>query len=200
VLAGLREKLPEQEFDFHENKIKGKDRVIYLGNVYREVRSAPKSREEIIKNFVEKVSQPPATEYGTELWDDARGRIVPVLKPKDYIDPNSPTQHLLTREWLADVLVCYANHEPEDVSLRDRVGRGPLGDNGAGGGRTRESQTRPAAVADAADGRADEGRGPHHRGGHRRQPGVEPAAAPGPISDVLLPPAGQPVLGRHPLP
>ena len=104
----MREKLPEQEFEFHENKIKGKDRVVYLGNVFREVRGAPDSREKIIQNFVEKVSQPAATEFGTELWDDARGRIVPVLKPKNYIDPNSPTQHLLTREWLSDVLVCYA--------------------------------------------------------------------------------------------
>src|SRR5262249_34014455 len=108
VLTKLREKLPEQEFEFHENKIKGKDRVVYLSNVYREVRGAPKSREEIIKNFVEKVTQPPATEFGTETWEDAQTRIVPVLKPMNYINTDSPTQHLLTREWLADVLVCYA--------------------------------------------------------------------------------------------
>src|SRR5213076_2271362 len=88
VLARLRETLPDQEFEFADNKIKGKDRVVYLSNVYREVRGAPNSRDEIIRNFVEKVSQPPATEFGTETWEDAQTRIVPVLKPKNYIDPN----------------------------------------------------------------------------------------------------------------
>src|SRR5262249_10630020 len=80
VLTQLREKQPDQDFKFEDRKIRGKDRVIYLGNIYREVRGSSGPREEIIKNFVEKVSQPAAVEFGHELWDDARGRIVPVLK------------------------------------------------------------------------------------------------------------------------
>ena len=32
---------------------------------------------------------------------------MPVLKPRNYIDPDGPTQHLLISEWLADVVICY---------------------------------------------------------------------------------------------
>jgi uncharacterized protein YtpQ (UPF0354 family) len=108
TLLLLREKHPEQEFEFHEQKIRGKDRMVYLGNLFREVRSSPDRREELVKHFVDKLSQPVTADLGNEQWDDVRSMIIPVLKPKNYIDPNSPTQHLLTREWLADVLICYA--------------------------------------------------------------------------------------------
>jgi uncharacterized protein YtpQ (UPF0354 family) len=108
VMAQLRLRLPDQDFQFEANKIRGKNRVVFLGNVYRDVRDAPDRREQIIKRFVDTLSQPAAAEFGQELWDDARGRILPVLKPQNYVHPDSPTEHLLTREWLADVLVCYA--------------------------------------------------------------------------------------------
>jgi uncharacterized protein YtpQ (UPF0354 family) len=44
---------------------------------------------------------------GSELLEEVRDCILPMLKPRDYIDPKSPTQHLQTTEWLADVLICY---------------------------------------------------------------------------------------------
>jgi uncharacterized protein YtpQ (UPF0354 family) len=57
---------------------------------------------------VDTLSQPATANIGHEAWDEARPCILPVLKPHDYINPEGPTQHLLTTEWLADVLICYA--------------------------------------------------------------------------------------------
>jgi uncharacterized protein YtpQ (UPF0354 family) len=107
VLHQLRERHPEQEFAFDEDKIRGKNRVVFLSNLYREVRSAPNRRDQIIKHFVENLSRSAAAEPGTETWEDARHRIIPVLKSRAYVDKDGPTQHLLTQEWLADVLICY---------------------------------------------------------------------------------------------
>jgi uncharacterized protein YtpQ (UPF0354 family) len=108
VLVALRERNPEEEFEFDGKGIRGRGQVVNLGNVYREVRTSPKHRAKIIKHFVEGLSQSAAAPLGTETWDEARPQIVPVLKPHNYIQPDTPTQHLQTTEWLADVLICYA--------------------------------------------------------------------------------------------
>jgi uncharacterized protein YtpQ (UPF0354 family) len=108
VLAQLRQRHPEQEFDFDADKIRGRDRVVYLSNLVREVRAAPERRDEIITRFVETLSQPATAELGHEVWEEIRERIVPVLKPRDYVERDGPTQHFLTSEWLSDVLICYA--------------------------------------------------------------------------------------------
>jgi uncharacterized protein YtpQ (UPF0354 family) len=109
VLAQLRQQHPEQEFAFDEggDKIRGRDQVVYLSNLCREVRSAPARRDKIIKHFVQTLSRPMPTELGHEVWDEVNDSILPVLKPHDYIHAEGPTQHLLTTEWLADVLICY---------------------------------------------------------------------------------------------
>lgn len=107
VMAQLRERHPDQEFKFEDGKIRAPDRVVYLGNLYREVRAAPARREQIVKHFVETLSQPATTEIGHETWEGARGCILPVLKPRNYLNPDGPTQHLYTNEWLADVVICY---------------------------------------------------------------------------------------------
>ncbi|MBI2807901.1 MAG: DUF1444 family protein [Planctomycetes bacterium] len=108
VLQRLKEKHPDQEFHFDDNNIKGKNQVVYLSNLMREIRASPGRRDKIIKRFVETLSQPNAAEFGQETWEDARGRIVPVLKPRDYVDKDGPTRHFVTTEWLSDVLICYA--------------------------------------------------------------------------------------------
>jgi hypothetical protein len=108
LLAGLRERYPEQDFEFFEDKIRGKEQMVYLSNLYREVRSAPARREQIIKHFVESLGKPMPQGLGQETWQDARAAIVPVLKPHDYIVPDSPTRHLQITEWLSDVVICYA--------------------------------------------------------------------------------------------
>jgi uncharacterized protein YtpQ (UPF0354 family) len=108
VLLKLREMHPDQEFEFEEgNRIKGKGQVVYLSNLFREVRESPSRREPIIKNFVENLSKSANADIGYETWEEARPRILPVLKPRDYLHPDGPTQHLLTQEWLADVVICY---------------------------------------------------------------------------------------------
>jgi uncharacterized protein YtpQ (UPF0354 family) len=108
VMAELRKKHPDQDFEFEENRIRGEDRVVYLGNVFREVRASPSRREEIIKNFVNTLAAPATADIGHETWEDARGRIIPVLKPRNYLVPNTATEHLLTNEWLGEVVICYA--------------------------------------------------------------------------------------------
>lgn len=106
VLHQLREKHPDQDFDFDADKIRGKNQVVYLSNLYREVKAAPARREQIITRFVDTLCQP-GHELGHEQWDDIVGCLLPVLKHKDYVARKGPTQHILTREWLADVILCY---------------------------------------------------------------------------------------------
>jgi uncharacterized protein YtpQ (UPF0354 family) len=108
VLQQLRKRHPDQEFEFDEKGIRGRNRVVFLGNLFREVRAAaPGRRQEIIQHFIDNLSLSAELPMGQEVWEDVRDQILPVLKPRDYIDPDSPTQHLLTTEWLADVLICY---------------------------------------------------------------------------------------------
>jgi uncharacterized protein YtpQ (UPF0354 family) len=107
VLQRLRKKYPEQDFQFDEQGIRGKEQVVYLSNLYREVRAAPHRRQEIIKHFVHGLAQSAASQMGHEVWEEVQGQILPVLKPRDYIEPNTPTQHILTTDWLADVVICY---------------------------------------------------------------------------------------------
>jgi uncharacterized protein YtpQ (UPF0354 family) len=108
VLTALRERHPDQEFSCENDKIRGHGRVVFLSNLYREVKSAPTRREQLVKQFVDALSQPVMAEMGHETWERACAVTVPVLKPRDYIKKEGPTQHMLTTEWLADVLICYA--------------------------------------------------------------------------------------------
>jgi uncharacterized protein YtpQ (UPF0354 family) len=109
LLAVLRREHPEQGFEYApDGKIRGRDRVVYLSNVLREVREAPERREQIIARFVEKIFSPGTEQLGQEVWEEICGNVVPVLKPRDYIDRDGPTKHLLTRDWLDDVFICYA--------------------------------------------------------------------------------------------
>ena len=85
-----------KEFTFEEGKIRGPNHTVYLGNLCREVRgAAPERRDDIIQRFVTTLCQPARAEIGHETWDGAQGRILPLLKPRNYIDPSGPTQHLL---------------------------------------------------------------------------------------------------------
>jgi uncharacterized protein YtpQ (UPF0354 family) len=109
VMAELKKRQPDQEWELDENdKIRGKNQVVFLTNVYREVKAAPERREKIIKHFVEHLSTPASAEFGHEVWDEIRGNIVPVLKPRAYFKSGEATKHMATTEWLADVVICYA--------------------------------------------------------------------------------------------
>jgi uncharacterized protein YtpQ (UPF0354 family) len=45
---------------------------------------------------------------GRETWADAQARLLPILKPRSYVDPDSAGRSSLVNEWLADVVICYA--------------------------------------------------------------------------------------------
>ena len=45
---------------------------------------------------------------GHETWEDAKRRVVPVLKPVEYFRSGGPAQHQLRIDWVGDVMICYA--------------------------------------------------------------------------------------------
>jgi uncharacterized protein YtpQ (UPF0354 family) len=108
VMTLLKERKPDQEFELEDDKIRGRNQVVYLSNLFREVRAAPDRRAKIIKHFVDKLCQPQTADFGKETLEESRTRIVPVLKPRNYVERDGPTQHLPTTEWLSDVVICYA--------------------------------------------------------------------------------------------
>jgi uncharacterized protein YtpQ (UPF0354 family) len=110
VLELLRRKYPDQDFQLDEKGIRGGHRVVFLSNLAREIREAPRRRADIIRHFVDSLGQSEAADIGRETWDEARSHILPVLKPRNYVAPGGPTENLLTSEWLVDVIVCYAIH------------------------------------------------------------------------------------------
>jgi uncharacterized protein YtpQ (UPF0354 family) len=108
VLTLLREQHPEQDFQPDEKGIRGSNRVVFLSNLHREVRSAPARRTEIIQHFVQSLGQSMNLPLGQESWEDAQTRLLPLLKPRSYLDSDSATRHSLVSEWIADLVICYA--------------------------------------------------------------------------------------------
>jgi uncharacterized protein YtpQ (UPF0354 family) len=45
---------------------------------------------------------------GRETWADAEARLLPILKPRSYVDSDAVGRNSLFNEWLADVVICYA--------------------------------------------------------------------------------------------
>jgi uncharacterized protein YtpQ (UPF0354 family) len=107
VLELLRKKHPDQEFEFDEKGIRGQNQVVFLTNLFREVRAAPSRRAALIKHFVENLSISASATMGYEAWEEVCEHILPMLKHRNYVNAKGPTQHLLTTEWLADVVICY---------------------------------------------------------------------------------------------
>jgi uncharacterized protein YtpQ (UPF0354 family) len=108
VLEQLRQRHPEQDFRVDEKGIRGRNRVVFLSNVYREVRAAPDRRAEIIQHFVQSLDQAMDLALGQETWEDAQARVLPLLKPRSYLDSDSATRYTLANEWLGDLVICYA--------------------------------------------------------------------------------------------
>src|SRR5262249_43065674 len=77
-------------------------------NVFREVKAAPSRRSQIIKHFVDRLGQSVGLPLGYETWDEAKPRLLPLLKPRNYIDSEGATRHSLVTDWLGDVIICYA--------------------------------------------------------------------------------------------
>jgi uncharacterized protein YtpQ (UPF0354 family) len=108
VLELLRKQHPEQDFRVDEKGIRGRDRVVFLSNLYREVRAAPNRKEQIVEHFVKSLGQSVDLPLGQETWEEAQPRLLPLLKPRSYLESNSATRSSLVTDWLADVVICYA--------------------------------------------------------------------------------------------
>ena len=65
---------------------------MYLSNLYREVRAAPARRDEIIQHFVQSLGESTDLTLGQETWEDAQTRLLPLLKPRSYLDSDSATR------------------------------------------------------------------------------------------------------------
>ena len=70
--------------------------------------AAPGRRDQIIEHFVQSLGQTMDLSLGQETWDDAQSRLLPLLKPRSYVDSDSASRYSLVNEWLADVVICYA--------------------------------------------------------------------------------------------
>jgi uncharacterized protein YtpQ (UPF0354 family) len=108
VLELLRQQYPEQDFRLDEKGIRGRNRIVFLSNLHREVREAPARRVQIIQHFVKSLGQSMDLPLGQESWEEAQPRLLPLLKPRSYLKSDSATRYSLVNEWLADVVICYA--------------------------------------------------------------------------------------------
>jgi uncharacterized protein YtpQ (UPF0354 family) len=108
ILERLRERHPEQDFQVDEKGIRGRDRVVFLGNVFREVRAAPAHRDEIVQHFVQGLGQSIDLRLGRETREEAQVCVLPLLKPRSYLTATPANRHVLVSDWLDDVVICYA--------------------------------------------------------------------------------------------
>ncbi|HUG91286.1 MAG TPA: DUF1444 family protein [Planctomycetaceae bacterium] len=108
ALELLRERHPDQEYEADEKGIRGKNHVLFLYNLWREVLAAPHRLEELVRTYVEAVNPTSHPDLGREEWIDVEDRILPVLKHESYLKTEGPTRHIHTVDWLADVVICYA--------------------------------------------------------------------------------------------
>jgi uncharacterized protein YtpQ (UPF0354 family) len=108
VLEMLRKQHPDEDFRVDEKGIRGRNRIVFMSNLYREVRESPARRAEIIEHFVRSLGQSIDLPLGEETWEEAQARLLPILKPRDYLNADSANRALLATEWLADVVICYA--------------------------------------------------------------------------------------------
>jgi uncharacterized protein YtpQ (UPF0354 family) len=108
VLALLRQRHPEEDFEVVEQGIRGRGRVVYLSNLHREVRAAPSRRAQIVRDFVRGLCQSIELPLGRETWAEAQARVLPLLKPRSYVDSPSINRSLHVSDWLPDVVICHA--------------------------------------------------------------------------------------------
>lgn len=108
VLALLRQRHPEEHFQLDEKGIRGGNRVVFLSNLHREVRAAPARRPQIIQHFVQSLGDSMDLALGQETWAEAQARLLPILKPRSYVDSDSAGRNSLVNDWLDDVVICYA--------------------------------------------------------------------------------------------
>jgi uncharacterized protein YtpQ (UPF0354 family) len=113
ALRMLREQHPDQDYHVDEQGIRGKSHVLFLYNLFREVRAAPQRLKKIVRTYVEAINPTSHPDLGRETWDEVEDRVLPVLKHVSYLKAEGPTRHMYSVDWLADVVICYAIRSPK---------------------------------------------------------------------------------------
>jgi uncharacterized protein YtpQ (UPF0354 family) len=108
VLKRLRELHPDQDYQFEEEAIRGRDQQISLANLYKQVAASPERRGQIIETFVEGLASVTERPLGREKLHQVRGNILPVLKPSAYLKAGTATGRLVATDWIGDVVISYA--------------------------------------------------------------------------------------------
>src|SRR5262249_24979033 len=91
-----------------EKGIRGRNRVVFMSNLHREVRASPARRAEIVQHFVQSLGQSMDLPLGEESWEEAQARLLPLLKPRSYLQSDSATRYSLVTDWRSDGVICYA--------------------------------------------------------------------------------------------
>ena len=188
VLPLLRQRHPEQDFQLDEKGIRGRNCVVYLSNLHREVRAAPARRAEIIQHFVQSLGESTDLLVGAGVLGRVQARLLPLLKPRSYLNSDSAARHALASEWLADVVICYALRSKDifrfvTVADLDRWQTDAQALHEFG-----HCQPVPAFMADQVGRGSAAGRWAYHHHRNRRRVGVEPTAPSRPAPAVLRPP------------
>ena len=198
VLALLRQRHPEQDFRLDEKGIRGQQpRRVPEQPPSGGPRGSCPSGPDHPAFRAEPGPNPWICRWGRKPGKRRRARLLPLLKPRSYLDSDSATRHSLVNEWLADVVICYALRSKDIFRLRDHRRRGPLADGCSGPSPGGHRKPVPACLADQAGRGAAAGRRARHHHRNRRRVGVEPTAPSRPAPAVPRPPR-QPVPGRHP--
>jgi uncharacterized protein YtpQ (UPF0354 family) len=108
VIQRMRLAHPEQDYQPENDRIRGRDHVLYLGNLYRQVLAAPERREEIIGHFVKSLDISAYASLGREPWEEVAGKVLPVPKPHLYAEAVGASRGIVKTGWLADLVMMYA--------------------------------------------------------------------------------------------
>lgn len=113
LLRRLQEHSPDQGYRFDPDRpgqdaIRGRDHVVFPGNLFRRVQEDPGRRSALIGEFVKSLSFGGDDAPSAETLDAVRDLILPVPKPAAYFRFGSQGAGLVRRAWLGGLCVCFA--------------------------------------------------------------------------------------------
>ena len=135
--------------------------------------------------------------WGRKPGKRRRARLLPLLKPRSYLESDSATRHSLVNEWLADVVICYALRSKDIFRFVTTAD--------ADRWQTDAQALHQVAIANLCrlawptrlEGARQRDGGRVDRRRDQRRAGVEPTPPSRPAPAVQRPPR-EPVPGRHP--
>jgi hypothetical protein len=108
LLARLREQFPAEDFQIEGEYIRSGGLTVFPGNLLRRVLRHPEDEEALIDEFVTGLSFAGDDAPSAENLGAVRDLIIPVLKPREYVQPRGPTRTIVHRVWLGGLLITYA--------------------------------------------------------------------------------------------